>query len=181
MKYALLFFSFIILYGCNSLNEKRPAIQSNTDKEVKRIICNQNYDSLLLKYANEFTATTIDLNSSLSSDLKSFLLKVDTNCLRKQSEYKYFITLILAKLALHHLKCCNQGYDLYQMREGSAAIIINEFDKMSGSVNEHLEMYESGFVMDYISSDKTLSTNSIIKKVLRQFKAEGARIDKGVF
>src|SRR6266498_1295793 len=106
MRYIIFIFNFIGLWGCNSASDNKPVIKDSSINETKTIVCDQNYDSLLLKYANEFTPTTIDLNSSLSSDLKSFLLSVDTNCLRKQTEYKYFIALILEKLALHHLKCC---------------------------------------------------------------------------
>ncbi|HLF47310.1 MAG TPA: hypothetical protein VI548_12855, partial [Chitinophagaceae bacterium] len=126
MRHVIFLFNFISMWGCNSTTDNKPVVKDNNVNEIRQIICNQDYDSLLLKYADEFTPTTIDLNSSISSDLKSFLFSIDTNCLRKQTEYKYFIALILGKLSLHHLKCCNQHYDLYQMREGSAAVIINE-------------------------------------------------------
>ncbi|MEI9811066.1 MAG: hypothetical protein WDO16_26035 [Bacteroidota bacterium] len=158
----------------------RAVIKDSSVNETKSIVCDQNYDSLLLKYADEFTPTTIDLNSSLSSDLKSFLLSVDTNCLRKQTEYRYFIALILEKLALYHLKCCNQHYDLYQMREGAAAVIINEFNKLAGNEGKRLEMLNSGLITDYINSDKTLSTNPAIINVMKAIESESKRIGKGI-
>src|SRR5690606_20881172 len=110
MRYVIFLFNFINIWGCNSAQDNKAATKDSNFNETKNIVCDQNYDSLLIKYANEFNPTTIDLNSSLSSDLKSFLLSVDTNCLRKQTEYKYFIALILEKLSLYHLKCCNQQY-----------------------------------------------------------------------
>jgi hypothetical protein len=136
--------NFLCSWCCSSsLNNKAVPKNSNSN-EPKTIVCNQNYDSLLLKYSNDFTPITVDLNKSLSSDLRSFLLSIDTTCLRKQNEYKYFIAFILEKLSLHYLKCCNQQYDLYQMREGAAAIIINEFNRLAGYENKDLEMLNSG-------------------------------------
>ncbi len=180
MRYIPFLFTVIYIWGCEAGSPGKVAIKDTSISVAKNIVCDQNYDSLLLKYANEFAATTIDLNSSLSSGLKSFLLSVDTNCLRKQKEYKYFVALILEKLALHHLKCCNQHYDLYQMREGAATIIINEFDRLAGYGGQQLEMLNSGVVMDYILNDKTLSTNPTISRVKNAMEAESARIKKGI-
>src|SRR5215831_20612668 len=112
MHYAIFLLIVVNIWGCNSASDNKTVLKDQSI-EAKTPACNQNYDTSLIRYANEFTAKTIDLNSSLSADLKSFLLSVDSNCLKKQTEYKYFITLILEKLALHHLKCCNQHYDLY--------------------------------------------------------------------
>lgn len=178
MRYVIFLFNLISIWGCNSTPDNKTVVKDSSVNQTK--ICDQNYDSLLLKYANEFTPTTIDLNGSLSSDLKSFLLSIDTNCLRKQTEYKYFIALILEKLALHHLKCCNQHYDLYQMREGPAAIIINEFNRLAGYEGKRLEMLNSGLIMDYIKSDTLLSTNQAIINVMNAYESESKRIEKGI-
>ncbi len=178
MRYIILLFNFISMWSCNSAVENKQA--QNSSSATKNIICNQNYDSLLLRYANEFTPSTIDLNGSFSTDLRSFLLSVDTICLRKQAEYKYFIALILGKLALHHLNCCNQHYDLYQMREGAAALIINEFSKLAGYEGQRLEMLNSGLITDYIESDKMLSENPAIYSVMNAIKSEKKRIEKGI-
>lgn len=181
MRYVIFLFNLICILGCSSTADKETVIKYSDINQTENIVCDQNYDSLLLKYANEFTPTTIDLNGSLSSDLKSFLLSVDTNCLRRQAEYKYFIALITAKLALHHLKCCNQHYDLYQMREGAAAVIINEFNKLAGYEGQQLEMLNSGLIVDYIKSDTMLSTNPAIISVIKAYESESKRIEKGVF
>ena len=180
MRYIIFLFNLLIL-GCNSTPNTNAVAKDSTVNETKNIVCNQNYDSLLIKYANEFTPTTIDLNSSLSSDLKSFLLSVDTTCLRKQTRYKYFIALILEKLAFHHLKCCNQHYDLYQMREGAAAIVINGFNKLGGYERQRLEMLNSDLITDYIKSDTMLSNDYSIIKVMDSIEAQRKRIEKGIF
>jgi len=180
MRYVIFLFNLIIIWGCNSASDNMSVAIDSSVNETKNIICNQNYDSLFLKYSNEFAPATIDLNGSLSSDLKSFLLSVDTNCLRKQSAYKYFIALILGKLALHHLKCCNHHYDLYQMRKGAAAVIINEFNKLAGYERQRLEMLNSGLIVDYIKSDTILSANPAIINIMNAIASEGKRIEKGV-
>ncbi len=180
MRYIILTLYFIGTWGCDFTPDSKNVIQDSSTNEVKSIVCDQNYDSLLLKYANEFAPTTVDLNSSLSLALQSFLLSVDTKCLRKQTEYKYFISFILEKLALYHLKCCNQHYDLYQMREGAAAVIINEFNTLAGYEKERLEILNSGLITDYIKSDKILSTNPAIISVMNAINLESKRIEKGI-
>ncbi len=66
--------------------------------------CNVDFDSTLTRLAKSFSARDIGLGLSISGELNQFLIKVDTNCLRKQIKYQYFITVILAKLALYQVK-----------------------------------------------------------------------------
>jgi hypothetical protein len=181
MRYLLFIFSFISSCGSDSTIDYHTFATDSTVNLSKKIVCNQNYDSSLVRYANDFSPTTIDLNSSLSSDLKSFLMSVDTSCLRKQTKYKYFIALILQKLALHHLKCCNQQYDLYQMREGAATLIINEFNNLAGYEGKRLEMLNSGLITEYIKKDSELSKIPIMKDAINATMEEERRIEKGVF
>jgi hypothetical protein len=180
MRYLILLIYLLNLRGCNSASNSKTVIKEAGLVENNKD-CDRNYDTLLLKYASEFTPSTIALNESLSPDLKSFLLSVETNCLRKQKEYKYFIALILGKLALHHLKCCNQHYDLYQMREGAATVIINEFEKLAGYEGKRLEMLNSAHITDYIKSDKILSANPDVANVMDTIKSESKRIERGIF
>lgn len=181
MRYVAFLICLSVLWACNSTSNSKAAVNEASFNETKNKDCDQNYNTLLVKYANEFSPSTIDLNRSLSTDLKSFLSSVDTNCLRRQEGYKYFIALILGKLALHHLKCCNQHYDLYQMREGAAIVIINEFDKLAGYEGSRLEMLNSGLITDYIKSDKILSGNPVIANVMQRIESESKRIEKGIF
>jgi hypothetical protein len=141
----------------------------------------QDFDSILVKHADQFAPGTIELAGSISRQLDTFLVNVDTNCLRKQSHYKYFISVILGKLALHHLQCCNQGYDLYHMREGGASIVINEFNQMAGYGAENLEMLNSVIVKDFIEREPTLYSNPVIKKLIIAMNNESSRIEKGIF
>ncbi len=175
-----LFFLIIVFFisGCNSNNQDKNSSPANVSAS-KLKVCNNDYDSLLLKYANDFKASTIDLDESLSPQLDSFLLYADTNCLRKQKEYKTFISIILAKLCLHHLQCCNQGYDLLSMETQGAKVIVVDFRNMSGYQNKHLDMLNSEFIIDFIESDKKLKENAGIKSILTKINKEVDRIEKG--
>lgn len=146
---------------------------------VKPIICTDNYDTLLLKYSNQFTAVSIDLGMSLTPELSSFLLKIDTNCLRKQTEYQVFIITILAKLYYYHLVCCNQGYDLYSMTKGASGIIINEFEIIGNYKGKQFEMLNSGNVVEVIEDEKPLKNNKTIQELIKRIKKELARIEIG--
>lgn len=178
MRYTIIFLGVVGFLSCNFISEKKVDIDDSGRNKVKSHICEENYDSLLVRYANEFSATTVDLNGSLSSDLKVFLNSVDTGCLKKQTEYRYFIALILAKLALHHLQCCNQHYDLYQMNEGPASIIINGFNGLAAYESNNLEMLNSGLIIDYIKSDSSLSVKPPVLCVLNAYEIKNKSIKK---
>ncbi len=175
-------FSIILI----ALSECGSQTSANHDQEKQnnivkgKQICNPADDSLLLKYGNEFTPTDLELDSSLSFDLKKYLSKVDTSCLRKVSNYRYFISMVLAKLYLYHLKCCDQSYDLYQMKTGEAAIIINEYDKVSGYNSQNLEMLSSGTIVEFINNDKILSANPSVHAQLNKIKLEEDRLRRGI-
>jgi hypothetical protein len=71
--------------------------------------------------------------------------------------------MILAKLAWHHLSCCNRHYDLYQMRDSAAAaVIINEFNKLAGYEGQRLEMLQSGAIVEYIETDFLLNATQLL-------------------
>jgi hypothetical protein len=136
------------------------------------------YDSLLTRFADEFEAVEISLDKSLTNTVSDFLNKVDTTCLRTQREYEYFIAEILAKQYLHHLQCCNQGYDLLSMKKKSASIIVREFQVASGMSNPNLEMLNSGVIVDFIEKRPNLKTRGKLSSLLERIKNEQARIEK---
>lgn len=180
MKYIYVIFNIICICGCNSAIDNKAILKDSNVTEAENIVCDQNYDSLLVIYVNEFTPTAIDLSNSLSSGIKSFLFSVDTNCLRKQAEYKYFIAMIFGKLALHHLKCCNQFYDLNQMKDSSAVLLINEFKRIAGYKDQQLEILNSGLITNYMQTDKDLFENPMIVNLINDIKLESKRIETGI-
>jgi hypothetical protein len=164
-----------------TLNENLQSDSLKVNDAVYHFIACNNYDSALLKFSKDFVAMDIELYNSISPLLDSFLKHIDTNCLRKQNLYKFFISTILAKLAVHHLKCCNNGYDLYQMEGASANIIIHEFENLSGYRRNELEMLNSGSIFDFIKKDSSLGNNKLLKSLDIQYKNEERRIEKGIF
>ncbi len=179
MRFLFFLIILIFILGCNSGNPEKNNSAANVTI-VKQEVCDNDYDRLLIKYAGDFKAANLELDKCLLPQLDSFLLHVDTNCLRKQKEYKTFIAIILAKLSIHHLQCYNQGYDLLSMEKGGAKIIVDDFRRMTGYQNKHLDMLNSGFIFDFIESDKTLKENSTIKLLVRKYAKEGDRIAKGI-
>jgi hypothetical protein len=179
MKAIIILWFLIAITSCSenkkpSEKEEKKELSSMTSKA-----CDENYDSLLLKYSDEFKAENVMLNKSLSPELSSFVLRIDTTCLRRQKEYRVFITTILAKLYYYHLICCNQGYDLRSMKEGASNVIINEFEVLGNYKEKGLEMLNSGNIIDFISTEESLKNNIPIQELVRKIKLESARIEKG--
>lgn len=182
MKYFffILTCSLGFLFSCSESQQKPKQVASVT-QQVNTTDCKENYDSMLLVISNEFEPKSINLNNSISSKASSFILNVDTNCLRKQSMYDTFIAIILAKLYSHHLKCCNQGYDLLSMKEGAAKVIIVEFEKMAGyDKKPNLEFLNSGKIVNYINSQPDLQKNLEIQSLLKEINKQEKRIERGV-
>ncbi len=172
----LLTFLVILITGCHE-SSNNPTTHNSTyiDTQVSNS-CNLSYDSLLIRYSTNFRATAIDLDKCLSQELRSFILKVDTNCLMKQQQYKNFIAIILAKLYRHHLQCCNQGYDLLSMKSNAAGIIINEFEKLAGYYKHEPEILISGSIMDYIDNEQSFQNNKSVKELRKDIEKEEKRI-----
>lgn len=173
----LLFFSIQLIFMIGCKNNPENNVLNHNKEVLKHQICKEDYDSSLLKYAYTFVPTTINLSKSISNQLDSFLLHIDTNCLRQQKEFKVFVAIILMKLYYYHLKCCNQGYDLQSMETNGAKIIIVEFKKIAGYQNQHLEMLNSGTIVDFIKSDLELRGNTHIKELLENIEKEVHRIN----
>ena len=178
MKQLSMIFSVLILSGCQSDTNSRS--NNGSTRNITKIECSENYDSLLLIYAQSFKATEIPLDKNLSHEVTSFILKTDSGCLEKQKEYKTFIAIILGKLYLRHLQCCNQGYDLLSMRNGAASVIINDFEKLAGYKGQNLEMLNSGIIADYIDREPTIKANKLIQEIRENIDKEAKRIKKGI-
>lgn len=180
MKLLSIILNLFLLSSCHE-NENKIVLESQTIADTTIKPCINDYDSLLIKYSNSFKATEIDLNKCLSEQAQSFFLKVDTNCLVEQKEYRNFIAIILAKLYIGHLQCCNQGYDLLSMKEGAANIIISAFEKLAGYKGENLEMLNSGTIVDYIDKESLFMNNKTVQLLRKEIKKEEQRIEKGNF
>jgi hypothetical protein len=177
---------FLILSGCASESDSPEAAKKLTgtvktpvqSKTADVSNCTSNYDSAFIKYAEGYQPDSIEFNNSFSGDLDSFLRKTDTNCLRKQNSYEYFVSALIAKHLLYELKCCNQDYDLQQMKEGPGSIIVNEYRRLAYN-NKPQEMLNTGSVIPYIEKNEKLKDNLLLNKILIQVKKQEHRIGSG--
>lgn len=170
MKHTYLLI-LLFAFSCN--------YSKKTNETSRQRPCPTEYDRDLAKYSESFEASTIDLDKSISPSLDSFLINIDTNCLRNEKGYKVFVTTILAKLYYFHLKCCNQGYDLQSMAHGGAGVLINEFKRIAGYNEQRLEMLNSSTVVDYIDHHQELKDNANLKVIVKEIAKETSRIEKG--
>ena len=169
-KFLLL---LLVLISCSNVKEEN---KLKTQTPSANCI---NYDSTLLQFANTFDPKKVNLSKAISPKLDTFLLSLDTTCLRKQSNYEIFISVILLKLYLSHLRCCNQEFDLASMKKSGPSIIINEYQKLSGTAGKHVEFLNSRFIEDYVLKDETLKNNVLIRPLLNDISKEHQRINKG--
>lgn len=171
--YIIIFIAFFS--SCNQVEKKKDnsnltPVQQVVQQATITDSCNS-YDSLLSEYAETFKALTVNLEESISAELRNFINTVDTNCLRKQKQCKYFVATILAKLYAYHIEYGEVGYDLLAMKTGAAKIIIKEFQILAG-YNKRLEFLNSGNIVSFIKQDPELRTNKALQKLISQFKWE---------
>lgn len=176
----------LILSGCAN-ESKKPEAAKNISDTVKTTVqsksadtsdCTADYDSALIRYAVKYQPDTIEFNNSFSQELDSFLLKIDTNCLRNQPSYEFFVSALIAKHLLFELKCCNQDYDLQGMKDGPGAVIVREYKRIAFQ-NKPQEMLNAGSVIPYIEKNEKLKGNFLIHKILVQIKKQDQRIESG--
>lgn len=167
---------FLLLYGFHQSGNSQIASSISNSKATPCLSC----DSLLVYYSESFLARDIDLGKSMSDSYSKFFTNTDTACLRSQQNYRYSILLVLSRLALYHLKCCNQGYDLFQMNGTATEKIVDEFLSISGISRDNTEMISSGYVLDFLTTDKVALSYPFIKEMLIEFQKEKKRIAKGI-
>lgn len=188
----MIFLCCLFLWGCTHAREKveNPEPDSGTHKVQvistfsAHAVCDMDYDTTLIRLAKAFKATDIDLWHSMPEELNQFMIQADTNCLRKQKEYPFFINTILAKLVLYQLTCCHQHYELRATREGGpvgATRIVNEFEWMAGFQNKVIEMLNSGEVEEYILKTPQLESNPYLKRIMLKIKKAEDNISKGIY
>lgn len=171
MRYLICFQALILfLSGCSG-HKSEQSFVGKTDKTIVKDSC-KNLDSILYEYAVKFQPDNIKLAECMSSEFQTFLDTTTIECIRKQNNYKFFISAVLAKLYAYHINCCKVGFDLLGMKEGAAKIIINEFQSLSGYDSKNLEFLESGNIVSYINNDSELKNNKILAKIIQQVQRQ---------
>jgi hypothetical protein len=182
----------LFLLGCSQTADKVKNTDTDSGTHNAPVIrtgsapavCDVDYDTTLVRLAKAFKATDIDLWHSMPEELNQFMIKVDTNCLRKQKQYPFFISTILAKLVLYQLTCCHQHYELRATSKGGplgATVIVNEFEWMAGFQNKVTDMLNSGEVEKYILKTPQLESNPYLKRIMLKIKKAEDNISKGVY
>jgi hypothetical protein len=179
----IIFVAFLFLMSCTGSagTEKTISAASDTsaNNAVIRIpndhVCNTNFDTTLVRLAKSFQPRDLHITESMSNELNQFMLHVDTTCLRKQKMYQFFIVTIWAKIALYQLKCCNQHYEMRPEKNG-AKIILEEFERMAGFQNKHVEFLSSAEAESFIKRTPELYDNPYLRSIMVKIQKESARI-----
>ena len=160
----------ILITSCYK-NKKANDVEKKQDIEQ---IKNKNIDDLEKKVLN-YVPTDIDI--SRLDLLENFDIKYIFNNDEYSDNKKYKISsLILLKYYLYHLKNCNQGYDIKQMRNKNAKIVIDYFlDK--NNVDLSKEFINSSVAFNILKKDKSITDKDILK-IISEIKHESNRIIK---
>lgn len=103
-------------------------------------------------------------------------------------DYEQYVALILAKIYLSHLRCCNQSYELrlknsyfIRLKDDPLVYEINYFVNYYDSRESDLpvELYTSGIILDWMEQKPGLLSYLQLKEVYQKILAERERIERG--
>jgi len=103
------------------------------------------------------------------------------------SAHKRYVTVVLLKLYLDHLRCCHQSYEIRENPSISvdsvADPLLYEFvlaTKMLG-LHEHQEFISSGIALTYVKENNELLRYPEVKQVMSEIKPIEDSIAKGLY
>jgi hypothetical protein len=159
-------YCLMLLCGCSSDYNT----SNTTDAQKNMNIDSTAFDSFVLSYTPHNIDLSVDLNDTLKFFNVEFLFNHSSNYQKEK-----WVSIILLKQYLNHLRRANQGYDLYSMRKGETEIIINEFIK-ANKMDSLGEFLNSGCVVDRVLKKETLYKNKAISIILTEIDKEEQRI-----
>jgi hypothetical protein len=132
----------------------------------------------LRKIAYNFKPVSKELRFNIN-DIDSLIFQKVLGFPDQEEVNKLFI-LILLKQYYFHLRCCNQSYNLHDMRIGSAGIIINRYYEIAS-----VKIWDNFLSSDepyywIIKNNKKYYNNRKIKKMIRLINKEQKRIENGI-
>jgi hypothetical protein len=145
--------------------------------EIKNTQSTSESDSI---YFEQFAIKYDPKNIDMSKDLNDTLLDYDLKKLFDNvSEFRKekWVDILLLKQYYFHLKSANQGFDLYSMRKGQSAIIINQF-LLQNKLKLEGEFLNSGCVYEAVIKRDSLLNDSTISNLLHEIDIESRRINK---
>jgi hypothetical protein len=127
-------------------------------------------DATVNNYLKSFNPSQLDLRDCMSDSMNSFLLSIDSNCLRSIPNYKRFVCGVLIKLYYYHMDCCHQSYDLFSMKVEGAKVLINEFQRIINVRQEDRDMLNSGIVFYFVQTDSILKKDAFLDHWVKKIK-----------
>jgi len=119
--------------------------------------CNkQELKSKMLKIEGQYSPTQIELNKTIENDtmFNNFLVEIDTNCLKGNSDFDTFSIRVLCKLQENHKLNYHQNFDLLPMRKGKGKLIIDAFCRISEINIENTEFLNFDYYKEKNQLDK---------------------------
>jgi hypothetical protein len=123
----------------------------------------------LVKYATNFKSKQLNLTNSIleNPELNAFLMNKDKSIIKKNSNFEYFITMIVLKQYEFHITKFHQGFDLYTMKAGNAGFIVSSFVEIS-KLPVGIKGVNSSYILEFITAnDKLKNEPSIVEIVNR--------------
>ena len=123
----------------------------------------------LVKYATNFKPKQLNLTNSIleNPELNSFLMNKDKSIIKNNSNFEYFITMIVLKQYEFHITKFHQGFDLYTMKAGNAGFIVSSFVEIS-KLPIGIKGINSSYILEFLASnDKFKNEPSIVEIVNR--------------
>ena len=123
----------------------------------------------LVKYATNFKPKQLNLTNSIleNPELNAFLMNKDKSIIKINSNFEYFITMIVLKQYEFHITKFHQGFDLYTMKAGNAGFIVSSFVEIS-KLPVGIKGINSSYILEFIAAnDKLKNEPSIVEIVNR--------------
>ncbi len=123
----------------------------------------------LVKYATNFKPKQLNLTNSIleNPELNAFLMNKDKSIIKINSNFEYFITMIVLKQYEFHITKFHQGFDLYTMKAGNAGFIVSSFVEIS-KLPVGIKGVNSSYILEFLASnDKLKNEPSIVEIVNR--------------
>ncbi len=147
---SIIYVLFIFYSSC-SLNNSTTIKKSSEWKCDSFSISND-----IRKIVKSYEPSSLNLFSLKDKDIEIFIQTTDSNCLRKNKDYKFFIIGLLMKLSIYHLKEAHQSFDLNYMDNKYADFIVNDYRRFFFNRKETLEFFSSFTVWDIMKKDTML-------------------------
>lgn len=123
----------------------------------------------LVKYATNFKPKQLNLTNSIleNPELNAFLMNKDKSIIKINSNFEYFITMIVLKQYEFHITKFHQGFDLYTMKAGNAGFIVSSFVEIS-KLPVGIKGINSSYILEFIAANYKLKNEPSIVEIVNR-------------